>query len=182
MGTNTSKATLQQRLRALTTGTQKHFPNGTLSFGAATYTPEQLVQLFKSLDDATTAMDTAHSRWQDALKAQRDVLAKVGPVVRDYRSYLVALYGKSVESLADFGLTPRKAPAPRTAEAKATAAKKAVATREARHTGGKRQKAAIHGTVAPAATGSGSTVSPTAAAAVAAPGGPAPAAAPPKTA
>jgi hypothetical protein len=142
-----TKANLQQRLGDLVAGTQKHFPNGSLTFGGATYTPAVLIQLFQSLDDATTGMDVAKAKWQDALKAQRGAKAKVGPVMQAYRSYLVSLFGNAVETLADFGLTPHKAPAPQTAEQKATAAAKRKATRAARHTMGTKQKAGIKGTV-----------------------------------
>jgi len=123
-----------------------------LTFGGATYTPAALVQLFQSLDDATTSMDAAKAKWQDALKSQRNTKATVGPVKKAYQSYLVSLYGNAVETLADFGLTPRKAPAPQTAVQKATAAAKRAATRAARHTLGPKQKAGIKGTVATPAT------------------------------
>jgi hypothetical protein len=149
-----NKIGLYQRIRDLITGTQKHFPNGSLTFGGETYTPAALIQLLQGLDDATTGMDAARAKWQDAVKAQRDVRAKVGPVMQAYRSYLVALFGNAVESLADFGMTPRKAPAPQTAAQKATAAAKRKATRAARHTMGNRQNAAVKGTApAPATTG-----------------------------
>lgn len=147
MSKSTSKATLQQRLRALVAGTQKHFPNASLTFGGATHTAAELVQLFQSLDDSTTVMDAAKAKWQDTLKAQRDVRANVRPAMQAYATHLVSLFGSAVEPLADFGLTPRKAPALRTAEQKANAAAKRKATREARHTMGKRQKAGIKGTV-----------------------------------
>jgi hypothetical protein len=147
-----SKANLQTQLGDLVAGTQKHFPNGSLTFGGATYAPAALIQLFQSLDDATTGMDAAKATWQDALKAQSDARAKVGPVVKAYRSYLVALYGHAVSTLADFGLAPHKAPAPQTAEEKASAAAKRKATRAARHTMGSKQKASIKGEVATAGT------------------------------
>jgi hypothetical protein len=146
-----TKANLQTRLGDLVAGTQKHFPNGSLTFGGATYTPAALIQLFQSLDDATTGTDVAKATWQDALKMQSDAQAKVGPVVKAYRSYLVALFGNAVGTLADFGLTPRKAPAPQTAEKKASAVAKRNATRAARHTMGSKQKAGIKGTIAAAA-------------------------------
>jgi hypothetical protein len=142
-----TKASLQLRLRGLIAGTQKHYPNGSLTFGGATYTSSALIQLLQSLDDATAAVDAAKAKEQDALKQQRNVKAKVGPVAQAYRSYLVALHGNAVEPLADFGLTPKKAPAPRTAEQKATAAAKRKATRVARHTMGSKQKKDVKGTV-----------------------------------
>jgi hypothetical protein len=143
-----SKATLQLRLRALSAGTAKHFTNGSLTFNGASTTPAQLTQAFQSLDDATTSMDAARAKWQDAVKVQRSTSATVRPLVKAYRSYLVNLYGDASATLGDFGMTPRKAPAPRTAAQKATAAARNKATRAARHTMGPKQKAGIKGTVA----------------------------------
>jgi hypothetical protein len=60
------------------------------------------------------------------------------------------LYGARSQTLLDFGITPAKVPV-RTAASKVAAAAKGAATRLARHTMGTKQKAAIHGTVAPAA-------------------------------
>ena len=57
-------------------------------------------------------------------------------------------FAGQVDTLADFGLTPRKARVV-TPEEQVIAAAKAKATRAARHTMGKKQKAAIKGTVAP---------------------------------
>jgi hypothetical protein len=141
-----SKAGLQMRLRSLIAGTEKHYPNGSLTFDGATYTTAALVQALQSLDDATTAMDAARAKWQDAVKAQRATKAKVAPIVKGYRSYIVTLYGSASATLGDFGMVPRKAPAPRTAEQKAAAAARSKSTRAARHTMGPKQKAGIKGT------------------------------------
>ncbi|HEY4012967.1 MAG TPA: hypothetical protein VGM06_06500 [Polyangiaceae bacterium] len=84
--------------------------------------------------------------------------------VRLKQALLVAFAGQ-VDVLADFGLTGR-AVRVLTPEERVTMTAKAKATRAARHTMGKKQKAAIKGTVTPAA------------AAPAAPASPAPASAP----
>jgi hypothetical protein len=148
-----SKASALAGIRALIAGTQKHSPNGSLTFGNATFAAASLVQMLQSLADAMVAYDAAHAKANDVLLARRDVAAKVGPVLRAYRRFLVATYGDATETLADYGLKPLKARAPRSVEQKALSAAKSKATRVARGTKGKKQKASIHGVVTtPAAT------------------------------
>jgi hypothetical protein len=148
-----NKASALASVRALIAGTQKHTPTGSLTVGNASYAAESLIQILQSLADAMKAHDDAQAKAKDVLAALRDVTAKVGPVVRAYRRYVVAMYGTAVETLADYGLKPPKARAPRTREQKATAASKLRATRKARGTTSKKQKASIHGAVtAPAET------------------------------
>jgi hypothetical protein len=154
-----TKATLEQRIRGLVAGTQKHSPNGSLTFGGATYTATALVQLLQSLADALGAVDSAKASWQDALKNAADVKAKVGPVVQAYRSWVVATYGTAPSTLADYGMTPRKVPTPLTAAQKVAKATKAKATRTARNTMGKKQKKDVKGAVPTTAPVTPSTAS-----------------------
>jgi hypothetical protein len=57
------------------------------------------------------------------------------------------MFGNATDTLALFGLEPRKAPAPRTGTEIAAAAAKAEATRKARGTTSKKQKLAVTGNV-----------------------------------
>lgn len=141
-----NKASALASLRALIAGTQKHTSNGQMTFGNATYTAASLVQTLQSLLDAMASYDAAVAQAKDNLAALRGLAAKVNPVVRAYRRYLVATYGNAVETLADYGLKPPKARATSTSEQKATTAAKALATRQARGTTSKKQKASIKGT------------------------------------
>ena len=50
-----SKASALAGVRAVIAGTHMHTPNGSLTFGNATYTAASLVQMFQSLVDAMTA-------------------------------------------------------------------------------------------------------------------------------
>jgi hypothetical protein len=142
-----SKASALEAVRALMAGTEKHTPNGSLTFGNATYTAASLVQMFENLADAMTAHDVAQAKAKDVLLALRDVVAKVAPVVRGYRRFLVATYGDATETLSDYGLKPPKARVLHTSEQKASAAAKRKATRKARGTMSMKQKASIHGVV-----------------------------------
>ena len=155
-----TKATLEQRIRGLIAGTQKHPPTGSLTVGGGTFTATTLVQLLQSLADALGAVDSAKASWKDALKNAADVKAKVGPVVQAYRSWVVATYGNAPSMLADYDVTPRKVPAPLTAEQKVAKAAKAKATRTARNTLGKKQKKSVKGTVPAAVPVTSSTASP----------------------
>jgi hypothetical protein len=98
------------------------------------------------------AHDAAVAKAKDLLLARREADAKVGPVYRAYKRYLLATYGDAVQTLADYGLQPLKAKAPLSVEQKAAAAAQLRATRMARGTTSKKQKAAIKGVVTKPAT------------------------------
>ena len=142
-----SKATALARVQALIAGTQKRFPNESITIGKTVYTTESLVQLFQSLSAAITALNTAQASAKDAGTALAAVEAKAGPVIRDFRRFVLVVFGNAAQELADFGMTPPKARAPRTAEQLAAAKAKARATREARGTASKKSKLAISGNV-----------------------------------
>jgi len=148
MNTNLeTKATLEQRIRGLIAGTQKHPPTGSLTVDGVTYTAAALVQLLQSLADALSAVDAAKASWQNALTQQRTVQTQVLPVIRGYSNLLLAANGNAPATLADYGLTPRKAKTPLSTEAQAQAIAKNEATRKARNTMGKQQKKQVKGTV-----------------------------------
>jgi hypothetical protein len=134
-------------VQAIIAGTNKRFPNGTISFGNTTYTAAALVQLFQSLADAIAKVNASEASTRDTVTALRDVQAKVNPVLRDYRRFILATFGTASEALTDFGLTPPKARAPLTAEQRVAATAKTRATRTARGTTSKKQKAAVKGNV-----------------------------------
>jgi hypothetical protein len=71
----------------------------------------------------------------------------VGPVIRDYKRYLLASFGTAPQTLADFGMQPPKARKPLTSDQRAAAKAKVTATRAARGTTSKKQKLAIKGDV-----------------------------------
>lgn len=152
MSTNTSKTKTVTRLRALIQGTQKHSPNGNLTFGGATYAATALVQLLQKLIDAFAAVDAAKASSKVALTAQTGARTEVQPVALAYEQYLRALYGNAPDTLLDYGIAPRKKAAPLTTEQLAARKAKAEATREARGTKGPKAKKAIKGTVPEAAT------------------------------
>jgi ABC-type transporter Mla subunit MlaD len=150
MSNTSSKETKAETLasvQALIAGTNKHFPNGNINFGNATYAASALVQLLQSLADAINATNAAELTAKDALAAEQTATAKVGPVVAGYKRFLHATFANATQPLGDFGLEPYKARTPMTVQKKAAAAAKAKATREARGTTSKKQKLAVKGNV-----------------------------------
>jgi hypothetical protein len=127
-------------LQALIAGTQKHSPSATFTLGNATYTAATLIQELEHLASAITAATAAHVHAEDAIKAQREVQAKVGPLVRDYKRYLQVTLGTASTELADYGLRPIKARKPLGSDQRAIAKAKLKATRTARGTTSKKQK------------------------------------------
>ena len=141
-----SKAIALAGIQALVAGMQKHFPNGSFMFGNVTYTTASFVQAIQALEDALTAVNAAQATARDAVRARRAAQANVAPLMRDLRTFLRATFS-SAATLADFGLTPIRAPRPLDSEQRATATAKLRATRLARGTKSKKQKLAIKGDV-----------------------------------
>ena len=142
-----SKASTLAQLQALITGLQKQFPNGQFTLGNTAFTTATLVQALQSLIDAINAVNTAQANAKVAVAALGVTVAKVGPVVLALKRNLLAMFGNATDTLALFGLEPRKAPAPRSGQEIAAAAAKAEATRKARGTLSKKAKSAIKGNV-----------------------------------
>jgi hypothetical protein len=142
-----NKATALAAVRALIAGTQKHFPNGQFTLGNVAYTTASLVQTLQGLVDAFTALAAAHASVTDGVAALRAMETKVGPLLREYVTFLRATFSTAAAPLGDFGLQPPKAHQPLSTEKRAAATAKARATRAARGTTSKKQKLAIKGDV-----------------------------------
>jgi hypothetical protein len=115
-------------------------------------TVPQAIAILQARIDAITAAQAAKIAFSDAVRAQDQQLASTNAFVDSLVMVISGMYAGSPTSLGAFGLTVRKTPT-LTVEQKALASEKRAATRKARNTMGKKQKAAIHGTVtAPAVT------------------------------
>jgi len=145
--TSTSKAAVIAQLQLLIAGLQKQFPNGNFTLGNTAFTTATLVAALESLINAIDAVTTAQASAKVAVAALRATSAQVGPTVLALKRNLLATFGTASDTLALFGLEPRKAPAPRTGAENAAAAAKAKATREARGTTSKKKKLAVSGNV-----------------------------------
>jgi hypothetical protein len=122
----------------------------TILIGGVPQTPAQIVASLQARIDRGNAALTSKATWQNAVVADKAGRASSSRYVAGLRQALLVAFAGQLDVLADFGLTERKS---RVAppEEKVAAAAKAKATRVARHTMGKKQKAAIKGTLTPAA-------------------------------
>ena len=169
----------------LIAGLEKHtaaLPS--VMIGGASYPTDAIVATLKSRIATATTVVSTRATWQAAVQADRDERTKTKTFVSGIRQALLVAFAGSVSSLADLGLTPRKAAAPRTPQQKAASAAKAKATRAARNTMGSQQKKAVKGnvtgvTVTPVVAGTPTTpTTPAPSPASPAPGAAAPATAP----
>jgi hypothetical protein len=134
-------------------GTQKFLAqNATLTFGSQTMAPADIVAVYQKRIQTAQAALNADAARTAAIKVDRDERATTGKTVKAFRRFVQATYSESPDTLAAFGLKVHKT-GKATVEVKAQAVTKSQATREARGTKGSRQKAAIHGTVTPATSG-----------------------------
>jgi sulfite reductase beta subunit-like hemoprotein len=118
--------------------------------GGVSVTTKDIATTLQARIVTAKAATSARATWQAAVQADRDERAKTKTLVSVVKQTLLASFAGQVETLANFGLTPRK-PRVVSPESRVAAAAKAKATRAARHTLGKKQKAGIKGTVAPTA-------------------------------
>jgi hypothetical protein len=151
---NNNKMVRQSRLRKILEGIDTHFGGtGSLTLGRVTYTLADLKATIQDDIDASDASVKAKAALSAAVQTERDKHARVDPILRLLRFYVISQFGDTKDTsgfLADFGLAPRKV-AQKTVATKSEAIAKTKATRDARHTAGKKQKARLRGTVPAAA-------------------------------
>ncbi len=129
----------------LTAGLTKH--QATLSsfvLGGKTVQVSEVLTTLQSRRNTGATAITARAAWHAAVAADRTQRTQSNPLVANVKQSLHAMFAGSIDTLADFGLTPRKVPVV-SPEVKVAAAAKAKATRAARHTQGPKQKAATKG-------------------------------------
>jgi hypothetical protein len=154
-----SKVTRQAQLNQIVAGVQKDFSTmPTLNLGGTSYTPAALVTTLQEALNAIKQTSNSKAAWMADVQTERNVLVKIGPVLRYIKAFVVTQFGDTQDSsqkLEDFGFTPRKVPAKKVA-VKSEAIAQGQATRVARSTRGSKQKAKIKGTVAPQPSTDGS--------------------------
>jgi hypothetical protein len=153
MGTSkASKTNRAARVQKVVAGLQKYFLNlPSILIGNVSYTPTDLIQLLATDVAADTLTTSDRAKLTADAEAARSTHQKIDPILRLLKMFVVAQFTDdpdAADKLGDFGYSPRKVPT-RTAAAKAQAAQKADATRVARHTMSSKEKATIHGTIAP---------------------------------
>lgn len=144
-----SKASKAARVGQLIAGTKKRLPNAnqTITLDGASTTVDAVTQGLQGFLDDREAVVAAQATAKAKVAAENANMAAVNALIKAFIAFLRVTFGNDPSALADFGLTPHKAPAPLTAKAKAVAAAKREATREARGTKTPKQKKGIHGNV-----------------------------------
>ena len=149
---NLNRSQQQDGDQKLIDGLNKHNQTiPSLIIGGTSYTTAAIVAVLQKRIDSAKTVVSSRATWQADVKADRDERTQTKTFVSGLRQALQVAFAGSIDTLADFGLKPRKARAPRTPEEKAAAAAKAKATRAARHTMGSKQKAKVKGTAPQAA-------------------------------
>ena len=113
-----------------------------LVIAGATMTTKDIIEHLQARIDSAKGAQTTRATWQNAVKSDKDERAKSRGLLSGVKQALLVAFAGQIDTLADFGLNPRK-PRVLSPEQKTTAATKARATRAARHTMGKKQKAAV---------------------------------------
>ncbi len=128
-------------------------PDANLPVGGQPTASKDLQTQLQAHVDTMNSLSDAHAKVAQLVAQEKSQKAAVTPILSGIRNYAAGQYGEKSPEFASFGFTPKKQGI-RTVETKASAVEKQLATRVARHTMGKRQRAAIHGVPAsPPATG-----------------------------
>jgi hypothetical protein len=162
---NKNSTTTQARDAQVIVGIQKHLLNTpSLPLAGTAITPADLVKLVQSRIDAAGTTAAASANWHSSVVAEKAVSAKLTPILRGLRQFVLNTFGETSPVLADFGFNAPKR-ATLTSDEKAAAAAKALATRKARGTLGKNQRKEIKAPVpaaAPSPVSTPTTPTPTA--------------------
>jgi hypothetical protein len=114
-----SKGTVLARVRALITGTEKHFSTTTFVLGKTAYTAATLTEALQRLADAIVRLNALHASVKDAVMELRAIETQVAPLMRDYQRVVLAAFSTGAQELADFGMQPPKARTPMDSEKRA---------------------------------------------------------------
>ena len=160
---NVNRTQYQDGDQKLIDGLTKHQQTiASLVIGGTSYKAADIIAVLQTRLGAAKAAVSSRATWQADVKSDHDERAKTKTFVSGLRQSLQVAFAGSIDTLADFGLKPRKARAPRTPEQKAAATAKARATRAARHTMGSKQKAKVKGAAQQATPAPTPSPSPTA--------------------
>jgi hypothetical protein len=135
--------------RQLIAGAQKHFATAspTLWVGGAPTTVDDLTQQLQRFIDNRAAVNALRAAFAAKLQAEAREAPSQLALMQAFEAVVRGAFAEAADTLADFGLAPRKLRQAPTAEANAVAAAKRRATRAARHTMGSRQREQVKGSV-----------------------------------
>jgi hypothetical protein len=141
-----SKGVLTSMEESVIAALAKLEPDTSLPVTGKLVTSKDLQAQIQAHVDAMKSADDARAKVSQFVALDRSLRANLALVLSGIRSYAAGRYGELSPEFASFGFKPKKTPQ-RTVASKAGAVEKLRATRVARHTMGKRQRAAIHGVV-----------------------------------
>jgi hypothetical protein len=143
-----SKANRSDRNRKMILGVHKLLAStAAITVNGVSYAPAAVEKVLQGSIDAADATEAASAAFHKATAAERAANKAGDAMYLGLKTYLKNQYALDPDKLADFGIEVATRQAPdATTVAKAVA--KRADTRTARHTMGKRQKAAVKGTSA----------------------------------
>ena len=144
MNRNASKLVVLNLEESVIAALAKLAPDASLPVAGKLVASKDLQAQLQGHVDTINALNDARAKVSQLVARDQSQRAGIAPVLTGIRNYAAGLYGELSPEFASFGFKARRA-APRTAQSRADAAAKLRATRAARHTMGKRQRAAIHG-------------------------------------
>src|SRR5882672_9279559 len=154
MATSNNRKTALESDKQVIAGVQKHLMNQSFIVGDKSCTAQDVIAAFQGRVTTGQEVVLARAAWQATVKADRERRTETSVFVGAFRAIVQGMFHDPA-TLADFGLSPRKS-TKKTVDTKATAIAKNKATRTARHTLGKKQKAKVKGSPAPAPSSDGS--------------------------
>jgi hypothetical protein len=153
MNRNASNSALIGKLNLLITAVKKRAAGKEMTLGGITIAAADLITVLEAIVARLQNANVTHTRWIAAVAAVRDNHVQDTKVVTDLLDWARVMFGNDPEALGEFGLKKRtRTRKARSAQEQVNVNAKSIATRDARHTMGPRQKAKIHGVVAPKST------------------------------
>jgi hypothetical protein len=131
------------RTKKMIAGMEKHLADISLPLSGRMRGTAEVVAALKKRIDAAAASEAAHAAWLAKVAEERAALDETKELLANLQRVVIAMFGSMIETLADFGIAPRKKRAPLSPEAMVLSAERARATRAARHTMGPKQRLAI---------------------------------------
>jgi len=144
MSRNQSVSTETTDLTKRANAIKKNIGNKTVTLIGKSYTGNELAQMCTNAITADQLVDSTNRQWCEAVAARDAQREEHAPVFTALRSHVQASYGKSSQTVAEFGFKPA-AETLKSAEVKAAAVVKLRATRSARHTMGSQQRKSVKG-------------------------------------
>jgi hypothetical protein len=135
------------KLTALIDGLTKYIPNESSMFAGQAYTGAELIAQVGVVLAAEMRVVNAQGELKEALLENDKTKASNAPLLNNLTQRLRARYSHDSVTLAEFGIEPVKIAEPMGNDQLLARAAKSKATRKERNTLGKKQKAAIMGTV-----------------------------------